>query len=491
MTAIATQIGLGQADADLVAASRQGNREAFGQIVRKYQGLISGLIYSACGDLNASEDIAQETFLSAWKSFSGLREPEKLPAWLCQIARHRLLDQHRENSRQNARLARAVTQYDRANAPPPDEEAMSAEEREVLWRSLSEIAEPYRETLVLYYRQNQNTTQVAAALEISEDTVRQRLARGRQMLREQVAALLERNLVRSAPSAAFTSAVVAALPALMAQGATAAATGGVAKATTAAKGVALLPLLAMWIGPIIGLMGGIFGTARSIRATQTPRERRFVIRLSIIIWIYVFSAMAVLFAIMRLTQRYHWSMKNSLIIQSAFWLIYCAALVAMILKWNRRHRQLRLEEGLSPVPAGVGTITPVGRFISLCGPTVGGVAWIFAMTLPARDTLGSAITAGFTILLLCWAWLGSHRMPATSMRRFYFQFVTVLCAFCLIMLNWRLHTWTAAMTHLSMERVRQNIPLWSANLLLVSICILINAIIWVTTRPKDPNLRRL
>ena len=109
MTAIATNVGVAQSDSELVAASRQGNREAFGQIVRRYQGLISGLIYSACGDLSDSEDIAQETFLAAWKSLSGLREPEKLPAWLCQIARHRMLDQRRESARENARLARMVT----------------------------------------------------------------------------------------------------------------------------------------------------------------------------------------------------------------------------------------------------------------------------------------------------------------------------------------------------------------------------------------------
>jgi len=474
MTAIATTPAT--TDMDLVAASRQGDRNAFGQIVRKYQGLISGLIYSACGNLSTSEDIAQETFLAAWKSLSGLREPEKLPAWLCQIARHRLLDQHREDSRENARLARAVTQYDRASAPPPDQEAMSDEEREVLWRSLSEIAEPYRETMVLYYRQNQSTAEVAAALEISEDTVRQRLVRGRAMLREQVASMLERNLARSAPSATFTSAVVAALPAIMAQSATAAATGGVAKATTAAKGISLLPLLAIWIGPVIGVMGGIFGTARSIRATETPRERKFIVRLSIIIWVYVIAAMGVLFAIMQLTQHYHWSAKTSLLLQSAFWLIYSAALVTMILRWNRRHRQLRIEEGLPAFPAGVAVVTPAGRFLSLAGPSIGGVAWIFAMAIPAGDKLGIAITAGIVLLLVGWAWWGTHRKPATAMRSFYFQFVTILCLFNLIMLNWRLHTWMAGMTGVSIERIRQNVPLWTANLLLLVICILIYAI---------------
>src|SRR6478672_4156568 len=82
-------------DAELVAASREGDRNAFGQIVRRYQGMVSGLIYAACGDLHRSEDLAQETFLSAWKSLSGLREPERLGAWLCQIARHRVTDDRR------------------------------------------------------------------------------------------------------------------------------------------------------------------------------------------------------------------------------------------------------------------------------------------------------------------------------------------------------------------------------------------------------------
>src|SRR5436853_3158122 len=143
MTAIATKVGVSKSDAELVAASRAGNREAFGQIVRRYAGLISGLIYSSCGDLSASEDIAQETFLAAWKSLSGLREPQKLAAWLCQIARHRMLDQNRESARENARLARAITKYDATDSPRPDEQAMSAEEREVLWKSLAEIGEPY------------------------------------------------------------------------------------------------------------------------------------------------------------------------------------------------------------------------------------------------------------------------------------------------------------------------------------------------------------
>src|SRR5262245_9637764 len=77
-------------DAKLVQASLSGNRDAFGQIVSRYQSLICSLAYSATGSLGASEDLAQETFITAWKRLQHLREHHKLRAWLCGIARNRI-----------------------------------------------------------------------------------------------------------------------------------------------------------------------------------------------------------------------------------------------------------------------------------------------------------------------------------------------------------------------------------------------------------------
>jgi RNA polymerase sigma factor (sigma-70 family) len=76
-----------QSDADLVALSLAEDREAFEQIVSRYQSLICSLAYNATGSLSASEDLAQRTFLTAWQSLRQLREPAKLRAWLCGIAR--------------------------------------------------------------------------------------------------------------------------------------------------------------------------------------------------------------------------------------------------------------------------------------------------------------------------------------------------------------------------------------------------------------------
>src|ERR1051325_1351659 len=75
-------------DVELVSRSLVGNREAFGQIVARYQSLICSVAYSATGNLSQSEDLAQETFLTAWKKLGELGEPQKFRAWLCGITRN-------------------------------------------------------------------------------------------------------------------------------------------------------------------------------------------------------------------------------------------------------------------------------------------------------------------------------------------------------------------------------------------------------------------
>ena len=87
-------------DADLVAESLSGHREAFARIVERYQTLIASLAYCATGNLSRSEDLAQDTFVSAWKQLPELREPAKLRPWLCSIARFLISKDFRRQGRE-------------------------------------------------------------------------------------------------------------------------------------------------------------------------------------------------------------------------------------------------------------------------------------------------------------------------------------------------------------------------------------------------------
>src|SRR5579864_5474444 len=168
-------------DADLVNATLAGNRDAFGQIVSRYQSLICSLAYSATGSLGQSEDLAQETFITAWKHLGRLRERDKLRAWLCGIARNRINNFLRREGREPVREAESLENIAESHSPEPlpAEQTISNEEQAILWRSLERIPEIYREPLVLFYREHQSIEAVAEQLELTGEVVKQRLSRGR------------------------------------------------------------------------------------------------------------------------------------------------------------------------------------------------------------------------------------------------------------------------------------------------------------------------
>ena len=265
-------------DAELVTETLAGNREAFGQIVARYQSLVCSLAYSATGNLGQSEDLSQETFITAWKRLRLLREPEKLRAWLCGIARNRINDSLRREGRQPLAGSQPLDVASEAAAPeplPPDQ-VITREEEAILWRSLERIPQLYREPLVLFYREHRSVERVAEDLELSEDAVKQRLSRGRKLLQEQVLAFVEGALEKTNPGKAFTLGVLAALP-LYATSATAATIGATAaKGSATAKAATTTGLLAALAGPLVALLGTYIGYCVGCDTAGSARERHLL-----------------------------------------------------------------------------------------------------------------------------------------------------------------------------------------------------------------------
>jgi RNA polymerase sigma factor (sigma-70 family) len=327
-------------DAELVSESLSGNHDAFGQIVARYQSLICSLAYSATGSLSQSEDLAQETFVAAWKQLADLREPGKLRAWLCGIARNLINNTLRRQGREPAHAAEQLEAAPESPSlePSPQEQAISKEEEAILWRSLERIPEIYREPLVLFYREHQSIETVAQDLELSEDAVKQRLSRGRKLLHEQVIAFVEGALKKTAPGKIFTLGVIAALP-LAATTAKVAAVGTtVAKASAATK-----------IGATLGSAGGFlpvlgsfyFSFKSSLEHAKSPRERQFMA------WFFWIQAASLLMLM---------ALMGGLLFQNSFVhdkkVVWAAlffgplAYVFMLGKYaKRRRRQIQIEDG--------------------------------------------------------------------------------------------------------------------------------------------------
>ncbi len=223
-------------DAELVHAARRGDKRAFVEIVARHQAMVCGIALGILGDFAASEDAAQEAFLTAWRKFHDLREPERLRAWLAQVARNSALG-HLRRTRRHDSLETAPILAD--ESPGPDEAAAIEEEAALVRESLAKLDETYRLPLILFYREGQSVRAVADALGLSEDAVKQRLARGREMLRDRLSGLIETVLTRSGPTAVFTMTIAAAIgalaaPTVVAASVFAATTGTVGSASAAA-----------------------------------------------------------------------------------------------------------------------------------------------------------------------------------------------------------------------------------------------------------------
>ncbi len=217
-------------DADLVRAARRGDKRAFVEIVARHQAMVCGIALGILGDFAASEDAGQEAFLTAWRKFHELREPERLRGWLRQIARNAALGQLRRR-RGDVPLDDDLAIVD--EAPRPDEATATEEEAALVRESLAKLPETYRLPLILYYREGNSVRAAAEALGLSEDAVKQRLARGREMLREQMCGSIENVLRRTGPTAIFTMTIAAAIGALAAPAAVAGSVFAAASASGA------------------------------------------------------------------------------------------------------------------------------------------------------------------------------------------------------------------------------------------------------------------
>ena len=269
-------------DTILIDASIRGDRAAFREIVAKYQSLVCSVAYSFTGDLAQSEDLAQETFIVAWQKLETLEDREKLSAWLCGIVKNIARDTHRRSKRDLSYHATPLDEAVAAVNAVHMAECVSESEREtVMWAALEEIPENYREPLILYYRRGESVREVAEALDISEDAAKQRLSRGRKMLKEQVVAFVEKSLSDTNPGTAFTIAVIATLPALTTSTAAAAMTSSsITGAAATGKGTINVALWTALVGSIAFMTLGLLNLWLVIRTAPDSQTRRQIVRYS-------------------------------------------------------------------------------------------------------------------------------------------------------------------------------------------------------------------
>lgn len=176
-----------ETELDLIAKAQQGDKEAFGELVRCHREGVVNLVYRMCGDVHLAEDAAQEAFVRAWQHLPGYRPRSPFRNWVVRIAVNAALD--------TLRRERATVDIDVLPLTSPDRGPEAAVEREERAKQVQQavLALPPASRAVLVLREYEGLSyrEIADALDIPIGTVMSRLNYARNRLCESLAVYLE------------------------------------------------------------------------------------------------------------------------------------------------------------------------------------------------------------------------------------------------------------------------------------------------------------
>jgi RNA polymerase sigma-70 factor, ECF subfamily len=182
----------------LIARLRAGEMAAFDELVAEFQSLVYALSLRVLGDTEDARDATQETFLKVYRHFAHFRGEASLKTWICRIAinqarstarwwrrRHRsetasLDEQSKLNGKGDQRLSDRLSSL----IATPEAETLLRERAEIVERALARLKKDFRIAVILRDIEGLSYDEISYVTEVSVGTVKSRIARGREMLRE-------------------------------------------------------------------------------------------------------------------------------------------------------------------------------------------------------------------------------------------------------------------------------------------------------------------
>ncbi|MBI3922299.1 MAG: sigma-70 family RNA polymerase sigma factor [Armatimonadetes bacterium] len=195
-------------DEELVKSTLAGDKDAFAELVRRHEGVAYGLAYHQLGNFADAEDVAQQAFVAAYLRLETLREPERFTAWLRSIVAN-------ECRMWQRRTRETVSFEDLTDIPSEDSPEGHAVRRELqkqVRQAIARLSPANRLAVTLYYLDGESCEEVASFLDVPVVTVKTRLHRARNQLRQEMADMVADTLQEQRRAGKVTETVRRRVP---------------------------------------------------------------------------------------------------------------------------------------------------------------------------------------------------------------------------------------------------------------------------------------
>lgn len=180
-------------DLKLIAASKAGDKRAFGRLVKKYEKTVYSFAFKICRDKEKADEAMQETFINAYRGLSSFSGKSKLSTWLYRIVTNNCLMMHRKQSREptvSLEDTDLLGETGGLQVPhwgeTPHDAVLNNELKEVLDKAIQKLPLEYRIVFVMRDVEGLSTEEVGKSLKLSVPAVKSRLHRARLFLRNEL-----------------------------------------------------------------------------------------------------------------------------------------------------------------------------------------------------------------------------------------------------------------------------------------------------------------
>lgn len=251
-----------------VSSAKTGDVKAFTRLIELTRNTVTSIALAIVKDIDNSEEVAQQVFISLWQNLNKLKNNASFLPWLRQTTRYTAYNFLRDN-KVDRKIAGELADILLSQFCHPQllhEQVLNKEQESlILYDFIDKLPDESQEIVLLYYREEQSSKQVAQLLELSEANVRKILSRVRTLLKQQLLEKYGQLVFSTAPTVGLTSLI---LSSIITSSPVAAAT--MASSLATGKTGLLSKLAFLFSGAMIGVLGGVLGV---FWGTKKPLEK--------------------------------------------------------------------------------------------------------------------------------------------------------------------------------------------------------------------------